>query len=304
MGTQSYDRAQAGKSVPNPLRRFLPALVLGSAILAGSQAVLASQEGELPKASATHETRFTVTYGGLTVGNMTFAVSLDGKSYELRGNGRTRGLAEWFAPGKADIRSSGRLSGQVLASDNHYLSVTESGKTATLRIAYSPQGEPEVFLQPDKRKKNPDPAKYVLLEPDHLRDVVDPASTLVVPVERERAKDPLAVCNRTLRVYDGETRFDIRLSYKENRQVRTAGYDGWAYVCRLDYVPVAGHRRNHRPIERMASNRDMEMWLAPVSTSAGDTESDLAVFTAIRIHVPTWVGTFTAEPDYFGPVTQ
>lgn len=305
-GKPSHPPVQAPAGPAGPSFRPVPgpailapvscAIVLGSAISLSTP----TAANDIPPAGESsgnrHETRFNVTYGGLSVGTMTFAVRLDGSGYELTGNGRTRGLAEWFAPGKANLRSTGSLSGSELVADEHFLSVTEDKKTAVLRIAYHPSGEPEVFLEPDKRKKNKSPEKYVSFRPDDLRNVVDPASTLVVPVDRDQAGNPEAVCGRNLRVYDGETRFDIRLSYKENRAVRTGGYDGWAYVCRLEYVPVAGHRKKHRSVERMAANRDMEIWLAPVAAN----ETGNAVFTAIRIHVPTWIGTFNAEPEYFG----
>ncbi len=89
----------------------------------------------------------------------------------------------------------------------------------------------------------------------------------------------------------------MKLSYKNNQKVKTEGYDGFAYVCKLQYIPVAGHKRDHENTKRMAANNDMEIWLAPIS--AGDDSQSL--FTAIRIVVPTWLGTFSAEPVYFGP---
>ena len=259
---------------------------------AGFVAPASTQAGE-----KIHKTKFDVKFGSVTVGKMTFAVSMDGNDYTFEGNGRTKGLADWFAPGKAIIKSQGAVDGPALKASTHFLSVTEDKKTAVLQMSFANGEVKNVSMQPDKRKKRRNKKKYVVMTPEDLKNVVDPASTMVVPVPLEQAKDPKAVCNRTFRVYDGETRFDMKLSYKANKPIKTKGYDGNAYVCRLNYIPVAGHKREDRSVARMAGNNDMEIWLAPIN---GGT-SDQSIFTAIRISVPSWVGTFTAEPEYFGP---
>lgn len=256
----------------------------------------ASQPASADNAQPRHETKFAVKLGAVTVGKVTFGVALDGNDYTFTGNGKTQGLADWFAPGKARIKSRGALNGDRHNATDHFLSVTENSKTSTLEMAFAGGEVTNVSLKPDKRKKKK-AKKYVLIQPEDLKNVVDPASTMIVPVPLAQAKNPNAVCGRTFRVYDGDTRYDMKLSYKTNKPVKTRGYDGNAYVCKLKYVPVAGHRKGHSSIKRMADNDDMEIWLAPIN---GGTQ-DQSVFTAIRILVPTWIGTFSAEPEYFGP---
>lgn len=262
--------------------------IFSSALLTNDQAAIA--------ATKVHNTVFNVKFGGVSVGNLTFGVSVDGKDYELTGNGRTKGLAEWFASGKADMKSDGILDGDHLIASKHHLTVTENKKKSTLNMSFANGTVQNVSLVPDKRKPKK-PKKYVPITPEDLVDVVDPASTLVVPVELAKATDPNAVCGRTYRVYDGDTRYDMKLSYKNNQKVTTKGYDGFAYVCKLQYIPVSGHKRKHKNTKRMAENNNMEIWLAPISAGT-QTQS---IFTAIRIVVPTWLGTFSAEPEYFGP---
>lgn len=263
-------------------------IVLSALFLPGTAPANEIQPNEIQH----HQTRFDVRFGGVSVGQMTFSFDIDGASYNLDGRGNTKGLAEWFAPGKAVIRSSGEYEESGIVADKHHLSVTEGKKTAVLDMAFDKGQVSSVVLTPPKKSKRR-PDKYVEILPDQLKGVVDPASTLVVPVAMDRAKDPKAVCDRTIRVYDGETRFDMKLTYKGNKPVKTEGYNGYAYVCGMQYIPVAGHRKKQENVERMAANRDMEIWLAPMNASN--------VFTAIRILVPTWLGTFSAEPTYFGP---
>lgn len=281
--------------------RFSVMALLGAVFLAPAPAGPAhAQEAPVVKTSLSqdqrHETKFRVKFGSVTVGKVTFGVAMNGDNYTFTGNGRTQGLADWFAPGKAVIKSEGKVAGDRHNAASHYLSVTENKKTAVLKMAFTGGKVSDVYLKPDKRKKKKAP-KYILIKPDDLVNVIDPASTMVVPVPFEKAKDPKAVCNHRFRVYDGDTRFDIKLSYKRNKAIKTKGYDGHAYVCKLKYIPVAGHKKKHKSTRRMAKNNDMEIWLAPIS---GGTDKQ-SIFTPIRILVPTWIGTFSAEPDYFGP---
>ena len=274
-------------------------MLLGAALLAPAGSARAGEasiiRASLPS-NASHETDFRVKFGGVTVGKVTFGVAMKGDHYTFTGDGRTEGLADWFAPGKAVIKSEGRVAGSDHDAASHFLSVTENKKTAVLKMAFKGGRVSDVYLKPDKRKKKKAP-KYVLIKPEDLVNVMDPASTMVVPVPYEKATDPKAVCDHRFRVYDGDTRFDIQLSYKRNRAISTEGYDGYAYVCKLKYIPVAGHKKKHKSTQQMAENNDMEIWLAPID---GGSEKQ-SIFTPIRILVPTWLGTFSAEPDYFGP---
>jgi hypothetical protein len=276
-------------SIPAHFVRKSVSFIAVSALLSTSASAIAQP--------SRHETKFKVKFGGLTVGEVTFGVALDGNDYTFTGNGQTQGLADWFAKGKAVIKSEGRLAGSRTIASSHYLSVTEKKDTAVLKMKFKNGWARDVYVNPDKRKKFKTEPKYAVFKPGDLGNVIDPASTMVVPVPVEQAKDPNAVCDHLFRVYDGDTRFDIKLSYKSNQPIKTEGYDGYAYVCKLQYIPIAGHKRKNKGTVQMAANNDMEIWLAPIS--GGDPKQ--SVFTAIRINIPTWVGTFTSEPDYFGP---
>jgi hypothetical protein len=70
-------------------------------------------------------------------------------------------------------------------------------------------------------------------------------------------------CNRSIPVFSGWHRFDIMLSYRGTREVRTEqGYAGPVVVCEARYRPIAGHRPK-ASIKRTEEAR-IEIWLAPV----------------------------------------
>ncbi len=242
-----------------------------------------------------HETHFTVSFAGLEIGKARFKIQFDDSSYSLEGTGRTTGLAEWFAPGTGEVSSSGVLIRTAIQPENHRVSVTERKEPAesvTLSFVGNAVKDVEVVsAKPRTEKKAP---KYVPVEASHLASVIDPASSMIIPMEGRDARSGRRVCNQRFPIYDGETRYDIVLRFKSTKPVKTTGYEGYAYVCQMRYVPVAGHKKNHRSVREMAENKGMEIWLAPMG--------GVSVFTPIKIVVGTKYGRFTAAPTYFGKV--
>jgi hypothetical protein len=242
-------------------------------------------------ADVRHKSSFDVKYGGITVGQATFNIDYDEKGYSIDARGKTAGIVDVFAPGKGVARSNGALEPAGVVASKHYVKYEEPEKTSALEIAFAGGAVEKVDILAGK-PRNKKSKRWVPIEPGQLKSVIDPASSLVIPVAAAAAGDGAAVCNRTFNLYDGDARYDIALKYKSTRQIETEGYKGAAFVCQLRYVPVSGHRRNEKNIEYMANNKDMEVWLAPISGTP--------LFTPIRFDVPTWVGTVIAYPTYFG----
>lgn len=241
----------------------------------------------------THRTVFDVRYGPVAVGEARFSIRFNEAAYELDASGKTVGIVDMVASGSGSAKSSGRIEDYRVIVEKASAEFVEESDVSTLEMEFDDGAVTNVIVNPDERKKKDGP-KWVQIAEDQLRSVLDPASTIVVPVAWEKANDPRAVCDQRFPVYDGDTRFDIELAYKSTKPVRTDGYKGWAYVCQLRYIPVAGHEKGERNIEYMAGNEDMEIWLAPMAKTN--------LYTPIRVEVPTWIGTFSAVPKFFGVV--
>lgn len=241
----------------------------------------------------THETVLDVRFGPLSVGEAKFEISFNETSYELGASGKTVGIVDMVASGSGLAKSAGRIEDYRVIVDEASAEFREESDISTLTMNFDEGAVTEVVAEPDERKSKDGP-KWVQIAEEQLRAVLDPASTIVIPVAWEEANNPRAVCNQHIPVYDGDTRFDIKLNYKSTKPVRTTGYKGWAYVCQLRYVPVSGHKKGERNIEYMRDNEDIEIWLAPMNKTN--------LYTPIRVEVPTWIGTFSAIPRYFGVV--
>lgn len=240
-----------------------------------------------------HETRMAVHFSGIPVGEATFNLEIEGTKYLLRGKGKTRGMADLVSPGKGNFTSAGEVKNDKIIAKNHTLRVEEikKKKKASVDMVFAGNKVADLKLNPDKRARRSKSSKYVHILPEHMTAVIDPASSLVIPVAAKSRTNGREICGRTFKIFDGETRYDMALSYKGTRQVTAKGYKGAAYVCKLKYKPIAGHKKTRKNVKRMAKNENMEIWLAPVA--------DTGLFTPIRIEVGTWVGTFSAQAERF-----
>lgn len=255
-----------------------------ASLLAASTIVLAEPKN--------HETRFSVKFGGVEVGVAKFNIKFDDKSYSLNGSGHTTGLIEWLAPTKGKFRSAGAMIADQLAPKTHTVSVKErKKKEESVKLSFAGNRVSDIKIKANKKRNRVAP-KYIPIQAKHMASVIDPVSTLVVPMSGAAAKDGRQVCNQVFPVFDGETRYDIKLRYKSTKKISTQGYNGNAYVCQMRYTPIAGHKKEHRNTKEMAKNKNMEIWLAPME--------GVSVFTPIKIVIGTKYGRFTANPQYFG----
>ncbi|MEO0327028.1 MAG: DUF3108 domain-containing protein [Pseudomonadota bacterium] len=243
-----------------------------------------------------HETHYSVTFGGLEIGKAKFNIASNGKTYSVNGKGGTSGLASWFAPTTGNVASIGAVSNNALKPQTHSVSVLErKKKPESVKLGFTNERVTDVEIVSAKKRKVRKAPAYIPVEDKHLVSVLDPASPMIIPVNADGTLNGSTVCNNKFPIFDGETRYDIELKYKSTRKIKTSGYKGYAYVCQLRYIPVAGHKKSHRNVKEMAKNKNMELWLAPMS--------GMSAFTPIKIVIGTKYGRFIAKPTYFGSPT-
>jgi hypothetical protein len=122
---------------------------------------------------------------------------------------------------------------------------------------------------------------------NHMRNVVDPLAAIVMLTNVGSAnKSGMEVCTRRLPIFDGKARYDLQLSYKKTKTVNTAyGYNGPAYICKIKFRPLAGHKRGDEEANFAANNEGIEIWMVPLG------KADL--YVPYYVYIPTAVGTAT-----------
>jgi hypothetical protein len=101
-----------------------------------------------------------------------------------------------------------------------------------------------------------------------------------------------AACARTIAVFDGRMRFNLKLAFKRIEQVQVPdGYHGAAVVCAVYFTPLAGYDPNRYAIKYLQAARGMEIWLAPLSGTR--------LMVPYRLSVPTPIGVGILQATHF-----
>jgi len=242
------------------------------------------------QAEALHA-RYGVTLLGLPLGKASLDGEVAGQTYKISINARLTGIASLVSSSKGAAVASGAFLRGLIVPSAYANTSANATQTRTVRVAMSGGSVKGIDISPPI---DPSPERVPLTDA-HTRNIVDPLSAMIMPVPGSEPIMGPAACNRTIPVYDGFTRFDVTLTYIGQRQVKAKGYAGPVSVCAVRYTPIAGHR-NRKPVQFMAQNKDIEVWLAPVGANR--------VLVPFRISMATMIGHLNIEADEFSAAAK
>ena len=221
---------------------------------------------------------YSLSIYGLTIGRSNFESSFRGDRFRVQGSLSSAGLAKVFDSTKGTTSVSGRFDKDGATRPDAFMMDYKSGRKGQ-RIDVKFSGDrvtaTEVSPKPKKRAST-----WIAVKPDHLRAVADPISATLV-----RASRDADVCNRTIRLYDGEMRADLRLSRAGSGPVRVGGYSGEAVTCRARFVPISGYRKDHKSTAFLRDKSAIEIAFARL----GET----GVYAPVKASIGTEIGTLT-----------
>ena len=265
------------------LRLAAVSAVLAGALAASTAAVAAPAEAALPTdRQPKTRLRYAISLAGLPVAraDLTLASTADHYTSQLTWN--TSGLVDVFAAARGDASASGQFGPRRPVPATYTLASGEGRKAVKVMLAMAGGAVKAVEAEPASR---PAPDR-VPLQPQHRVDVLDPLSAVLMPA-RADAADGGDVCRRTLAIFDGWTRYDIRLSPKSTLLNKRPGVTGPIVVCAARYVPVAGHRAEHRTTRFMEANEDLSVVFGHLEKAD--------VWVPLKVSVRTMIGTAETE---------
>ena len=218
----------------------------------------------------------------MSLGTANLTANFDGKAYQLNLQARLTGLAGLVVGGGGSATSTGQVGARQPLPLSYAVTSSSGRASRTVRIGLNAGNVTGLDIAPPLEPRE----DRVPVQDSHKRGIVDPVGALVMPITGNAASDP-ANCNRTLPVFDGAARFDIRLTYEGTHQVEKPGYAGPVLVCRARYVPISGHRAERSSVKFMEDNRDISVWLAPVEGAK--------ILVPLRIAVQTQIGMSVVE---------
>jgi hypothetical protein len=237
--------------------------------------------------------RYTVTLAGVTIGKGAWVIDIADDQYTAAASGMTTGLLRVFASGQGSGASRGYIINGNLIPSSYAASITADQKTEELRIVISSGVVKDYSVDPPTQ---PHPDRIPIAEP-HRHGVTDPMSAALMRVGGTGDVVSPEACARTLPIFDGRLRYDLRLTFKRMEVVKAdKGYEGPVAVCAVYFTPLAGYIPDRPAIKYLIAQRDMEVWLAPIAGTR--------VVVPFRMVIPTPLGTGVLEATQFVSLPQ
>jgi hypothetical protein len=124
------------------------------------------------------------------------------------------------------------------------------------------------------------------------RSIVDPLTAMLFSSAAAGETLSQEVCRRTLPIFDGHQRYDLKLAFKRMDKVTAEkGYAGPVVVCSVSYEPIAGHRASIPLVKYLSEGREMEMALAPIAGTR--------LLAPFRLSVVSMLANLTIEANRF-----
>jgi len=249
-------RTRVGQSAAQPVKRLEIALRrIGGACAIALVAVPGSAFADVKL-----EARYTITVTGLTVGESAWRAEIAPDHYTATATSRMKGVARWLVRGEATATVRGLIrDDRLMPTDFSSKANTDEENSETRMTVDNGLAKDIVDTSTEKVRDR------VPVPDEHRRDIIDPISAMIIPAPPEGDKLPRAACERTLPVFDGRRRYDLKLTFKRMDKVAASqGYAGPAVVCTMRMLPLSGHRAGGLLVAYLTEGRDMELWLAPI----------------------------------------
>jgi hypothetical protein len=221
---------------------------------------------------------YEINFNGFTVGSFEFQSQAESQSYTLTGNAQLSLLLGAFS-WAGSTRSFGMIVDQAPKPASFTFDFKSNLRAGSTKLGFADDAVTNIMNVPPMVTSAP----IIPLREHHLKGVVDPLSAIMM-LSRNTAADP---CDRRIAIFDGKERFDLLFSRKGQMRVTEqapSGQPGVAHVCRVRYLPIAGHKIDG-DTKFMAANDAIEVALRPVPAAN--------VFVPYQISIPTMAGSAT-----------
>jgi hypothetical protein len=253
---------------------------------AGATLALLLAAPDIARAQGKFEASYGISVARIPIGSATAAAEFGDAHYLITMTGRASGMMRVFTSGDGSLRTRGALTAGRPAPTEFTARTTTDDDTLDVKLVIDGGNVTEFSVS----EPMPHPDRVELTEA-HRRGIVDPLTALLVPLAGDGALNR-AACERTLAVFDGRRRFDLKLAFKRMDTVKAErGYAGPVVVCAVTFQPIAGHRTSSTMVKFLAPGRDIEMAFAPVAGTR--------LLAPFRITIVSMLGNLVVQANRF-----
>lgn len=259
------------------LRKYLHRPVAGIAASLFCIFGAAPHDAAIAQAQQTFSADYAVSIFGLTVARSSFTSHISNGGFRLDGSISSAGIATFFDDTRATTTVSGRFARGATIPDAYSVSYTYGKKAKKTTLGFTNGNVTKITNEPPLKKRGKD---WVAVSAGDLIAVVDPMSAVLV-----RAPSLDRVCQRTIKIFDGEIRADLHLSPAGTGPVDLGAYRGEAAVCAARFVPVAGYRPGNKSLRYLRERSRIRITFAQLGQTG--------VYAPVNATVSTQIGTVT-----------
>jgi hypothetical protein len=223
-------------------------------LLAGGGVLPAQAQGRL-------DAVYTISMARIPVGKGVWSADIGNEQYSTAASGTASGILSALVSGEGTLVTRGSVKDGRLLPASFTSKLNSDGEISELRMLLEDGNVRELMSPPLPSDKDRVPVTEA-----HRRGILDPLSALLIPAAAGGDMLTAEACRRSLPIFDGRRRYDLRLAFKRIDKVKAdKGYQGPVVVCAMAFQAVAGHRADSLLMKYFSQGRDMEIWLAPIA---------------------------------------
>jgi hypothetical protein len=224
--------------------------------------IVASGESESANAQGKLDADYRATLLSLPIGHISWAVDLKENRFSSVATGSIAGFLRLFLDAQGSVLAEGRLSGGKPIPSKFQLKLLAGKWSDEVGLIFTGNRAKETVLTTSTARS----ADYVPIKDGDRVGASDPMTALLVYVGGSGATTVPQACERTIAIFDGHTRYNLRLAFERFATAWSAdGYQGPVVVCSAKFLPVAGYDPKHFLVTYLAAQHETEIWLAPVT---------------------------------------
>jgi hypothetical protein len=234
---------------------------------------------------------YTITFARISVGNATMAADLKENDYTIVATASAGGVMRILVNGEASLATHGIVKDGRPEPRSFTSRIMSEDASEDVTMSLEAGNVTELAVRPPA-----DSAGVQATEADR-QGIIDPLTAMLIPAGTAGENLSQAACQRTLPIFDGRHRYDLKLAFKRMDKVAAGkGYAGPAIVCALQYQPIAGHRASTPLVKYLSEGREMEIVLAPIAGTR--------VLAPFRLSVASMLANLVIAADRFEVAAQ